>query len=1807
MFVSPTRKLTIAAVALILSTVLVIFWNLYGRKGAELVDQSHIESVADAEPDNPSTADPERVSEVPAITDDNAASVGTAEKASADDLLKTKYRRERPPFDWRKPPGISGMPNPDPIELAFSTGGSELSSFERKRQKAAPGLEFRRLSLQDENGKIPVDGLQKAKRHMDIMRDSQDAKAKAAGKDPNKVEVAGIEPGGWAWLGPGNVGGRIRSIVFDPNNANNVWVGSVSGGIWRSTNGAASWQPVDDFMANLAVSTMVMHPTNTAMMYAGTGEGYGLSVNPGAGVQGTQGSGIFQTTDSGATWSRLASTDPAPAAGPAPGCGVIGSTPCPNTWLFVNRMTILPDGITILAATGSGTVLSPDGGVTWTQQTNTQAFDIDFDPTNSNLVVVGEVASARFSSDGGQTWTAATFIDTANPGGTTTVTPLSAGNNGRVEIAYAPSNPSIVYAAVNNNNGDLYQSTNGGQTFTRLNTGTNFFLGAGNQGWYDNIVWVNPQDSTFLIVGGIDLWRSTDSGANFARISQWQCAPGQPNACAGTSAHADHHMIVAHPGFNNSTNKTVYFGNDGGIYRADDVSTVTQTSGWTVNLNNNLGITQFYGGAATPGGVIFGGNQDNGTIKVVPTSAFTPPYDPQSWSTIRGGDGGQVAADPTDANYLYGETQNLGLFRSTDGGATASNINAGITDAACTPPPGGTCNPPANFIAPFLLDPNDPNTMLAGGLSLWNCGNVKAAAPTWTIAKCSTAAPNPVNQPISAIAVSPSNSDFIVVGHNDGQIYMTFDGTCISDGSCVAGGACPNAPTWTRIDNISAVPAPARFVTRLAIDNTRSPNWIYATYGSFNNNNVLVTRDFGANWIDVSGATGSATDLPAVPVRSIVINLATADRLYVGTEVGIFASDDAGATWQLPNGGPANVSVDELFWFRGDLVAATHGRGMYKTQVPVIDTSSCIVNVDSGIGCPGTACAPGQIACPGSNCTCCNAGAWQCPCSWNTQKVPTADDDPYVSCRMTGSGAARNITIGPGGGMTFNGSGGLRAFGGDIVNFGFVRVLNPFGGSGITADRHISNFGTIQMPGSISAGGVLSNRGIIAISDEVNAKGLITGSDSSLTFNRMTIEGDVNHSGLAQDNGLATFQSLMNFRSPPGMTSTIAGPGVWSGPRGAILPGSSFRLGSNVTMALSDFRNSGTLDVQANQLTFTGSTFTNDPGQLANGRGVLGTGIVNLAPSTGSATFVTGRREIPQEVEFTPQLRISSGNVIAFGNVSGVAVDAGATMQADIVDVNGDMTVSGTIVPLGGSARLNFNGNTLTNNGAIGSLFFLNFNQSGSPRMQTIQGVGTWSPRNVQLGLNPPSLSTTSLRLENDIRFTNNESFNISQGSTLALGTRTLTLAGPANLFNDGSITGAFGTLRFEASGAGGRIRGINGAVFGSEVEIGSGQVFVHPSSQFITLERDLQVDTGATFTMTGPALVTLRNVLNNGTINILPGTPFAVFEPRGQIFTNNGAISGTNLLFRFGPGAGGPFTHQLNGTGTWGNITQLLVNTGSTLELTSDVTYSGNSIHLLGNLNTLSNTLTLPCTTSWSGPGETFGNIRRTNLAACPGAIGFGNPFTTIQFTSGTPPTELTFSVSPTPPFASAVSRTYLITPFGGGPYTATLRLHYLDSELNGNPESSLQLWRNNGTGWTAQGATNRNETDNWVEYAGVTQFSPWALSQLAPTAAGVSVRGRVSTSSGAGISRAVVRMDDSDGRGRMTITNTFGYFRFDNVTAGESYVVSVSHKRYRFTPRLVDVSNDISGLDFIAEDFPRRFAALRFSPTHDRGVPDP
>ncbi len=758
-------------------------------------------------------------------------------------------------------------------------------------------LEQRSAQQRDGFGHIPVNGLVRGQAQMKRLRaDSRRAPSP-------------ITRGEWTWLGPGNIGGRVRSILVNPADPQVLWAGSVGGGIWKTTDGAASWRPLDDFMASLAVSSMVLDHANPDVLYAGTGEGFFPGNEPFGDFQ--RGAGVFKSTDGGTTWNQVPATATA-------------------DFSYVVRLAIHPgDPRILLAATKTGIFRTTDGGATWPMAYPQEMRDLRFNPVDGSHAVAGSLGEALYSNDAGVTWRLAHGLPAARGPGTPDAGGSVRGDpsSGRVELAYAKSSPNVVYASVDLSNGELYKSTDGGQNYVLVNRGANYFdAGAGDQGDYDSAIWVDPTNPDIVIVGGINLFRSTDGGVTLTPISDWSQAPRSP--------HADQHVIVEHPGFDGVNQKTVYFGNDGGLYKTSDVYAASVP--WQV-INNNFGVTQFYGGAGNASaGVIVAGAQDNGTLRYG--------GNPQSWTEMNGGDGGFCAADPTDPNVYYGEYVFLTIARSNNGGRTARDIYSGISDAE-----DGT----ALFIAPFILDPNQPTRMLAGGASLWRSEDVKTpAAPTWTRIKPPIGGvASQGGEYISAIAVAEGDPDSIWVGYDDGWVYRTTNGTSAS-------------PTWTLVP--MGASQSGRYVTRITIDRRRH-DVVYVTYGGFAPQGVIKSEDGGATWRPLTG-TGAGV-LPEVPVRSLVVSPNNPSWLYAGTEVGLFASEDAGATWRVPGEGPANVSVDELFWMKATLVAVTHGRGVFKQA-----TCTAGAECDDGNVCTtGTTCDADEV-CGGGQAMACDDG-----------------------------------------------------------------------------------------------------------------------------------------------------------------------------------------------------------------------------------------------------------------------------------------------------------------------------------------------------------------------------------------------------------------------------------------------------------------------------------------------------------------------------------------------------------------------------------------------------------------------------------------------------------------------------------------------------------------------------------------------------------------------------------------------------------------------------------------------------------------
>ncbi|MCA8954344.1 MAG: hypothetical protein KDE27_32855 [Planctomycetes bacterium] len=714
------------------------------------------------------------------------------------------------------------------------------------------------------------------------------------------VDDGGIGPFSWRAVGPTNIGGRTRCLLIHPTVPSRMWAGAVSGGIWRTDDGGNTWVSVDDRMGNLAITSLVMDPSNPAVMYASTGEGF----EPAEGVnlvniaQMVAGAGIWKSLDGGVTWSHL------------PGTENLGN---------INRLAIKPGSTDIVLAGCSGmppgfaagVYRTANGGATWSvvlslgsgSGPGPTCYQVLFDPNDTNRCVASVSEgnapsySVHYGSGSGQFWSRAQtgLRDSAN----------------RVELTYVPTQANTLLASVGtdtvgggNAPARVWRSTNHGRDWASLPSAGL----VGRQSWYDNAIWVDPTNANRMLVGMVTISRSIDGGNSFTVISNG----GQ----GGNTPHSDVHFFAHHPGYNGSSVLEVFTCTDGGVYRAPNILTAGVGGGWQ-RRDQGFCTTQFYGAAGDgPTGRITGGTQDNGHLTI--DSAST-----SNAIVTRSGDGGFAAMDPTDPNYLYGEYVNLQIFRSTNGGAGSSYIYSGITDA-------GNATT-TNFIAPFVLDPNDPNRMLAGGRGLWRSNNVKAASPSWGRVYNYTGTND--ERRIAAIAVAPGNSNVAWFGDNQGRLRRSSNATA-------------GSPTWSN----SSSPA-NRFVGRILIDRTSSST-VFVGFGGFGTDNLYRTTNSGSSWSNVSGS--GATALPRAPIYGIAQHPTLPGRYYVATEVGVFATSDDCATWSTSNDGPADVCVDDIRFLKNSdvLLAATYGRGLWTSEVH--EGTSTVF----GAGCPGSAGTP---------------------------------------------------------------------------------------------------------------------------------------------------------------------------------------------------------------------------------------------------------------------------------------------------------------------------------------------------------------------------------------------------------------------------------------------------------------------------------------------------------------------------------------------------------------------------------------------------------------------------------------------------------------------------------------------------------------------------------------------------------------------------------------------------------------------------------------------------------------------------------
>jgi Bacterial Ig domain len=772
--------------------------------------------------------------------------------------------------------------------------------------------------------------------------------------------------GTWQSIGPGNVGGRTRALLIDPINPDVMYAAAVAGGIWKTTNGGDSWTPLNDFLANIAVSCMAFDPSNPNTIYAGTGEGY-------LNADGVRGAGIFKSTDAGANWTRL----PATASN--------------ADFFFVNDIVVSPsNGQHVYAATRTGVWRSLDGGSTWNQALVSDAAN----GANGamDLVMRTDQATDYIFAAVGTFARAHIFRNTDAGGAGTWQDVFSEVNQGRTSLAIAPSNQNIIYALAtciscgagtnpnfpslsytdgmlgvfrSNSSGDAgswttqvrNNSPNLQDTLLLSNPVNGALMQCGigtsqmfNQGWYDNVLAVDPTDPNKVWAGGVDLFRSDNGGVNWGVASYWwfQGNGTPPNNDAPQFVHSDNHVIAFHPNYNGTTNQTIFAANDGGLFKSENATTanvgyvngITPSGGtitpaspicgnpfapgalFTVSnpviwgaLNNGYAVTQFYHGLPYPNGqTYFGGTQDNGIIRGTDVAG------PNAWERINGGDGGYVAVNPANTNTIFFESAGLSLRRSTNGGASSTPVITGIT---------GDVFP---FITVFRMDPITPTRLWIAGRFMWRTDN---NATNWT----RTSNAQQTGGSITAMAISPANSNVVISGAASGQLRRTTVGLTANAASVLAS-------TWLQ----SFTPRGNGNGTISWVEyDPSNPSNVWATISNFNGTpnangtsegHVFRSTDGGATWALADGTQtpGNVNAIPDIPVHCVVIDPNDSQRIYVGTDLGVFVSLDNGQNWASETTGFSNTVVESLSAVNNNgvttLFAFTHGRGAFKVTIP---------------------------------------------------------------------------------------------------------------------------------------------------------------------------------------------------------------------------------------------------------------------------------------------------------------------------------------------------------------------------------------------------------------------------------------------------------------------------------------------------------------------------------------------------------------------------------------------------------------------------------------------------------------------------------------------------------------------------------------------------------------------------------------------------------------------------------------------------------------------------------------------------------
>ncbi|WP_370391382.1 WD40/YVTN/BNR-like repeat-containing protein [uncultured Winogradskyella sp.] len=690
-------------------------------------------------------------------------------------------------------------------------------------------------------------------------------------------------------IGPAGMSGRVTAIDVVLNNPDVMYVGTASGGLWKSTSGGIKWEPIFDNELTASIGAVEIQQSNPSVIWVGTGEG-----NPRNSLNG--GYGVYKSLDGGKTWK----------------CMGLEKT------RHIHRIIVDPTNpdVVYVGAIGSpwgehperGVFKTTDGGETWNKilfaNNKTGVADMVMDPTNPNKLIVamwehkrepwffnsgGEGSGLHMTHDGGKTWKKLTDEDG-----------LPKGDLGRIGIAIAAGKPNIVYALIEAKKNALYKSEDGGFNWKKINDKSDI----GNRPFYYSEIYVDPQNENRVYSVFTYVNVSEDGGKNFDGL--------MPAYGVSNGVHPDHHAWWIHP----EDGSFMIDGNDGGM-------NITRDGGKTWRFIGNIPVAQFYHIAVDneiPYNV-YGGMQDNGSWR---GPAYVWKYQGirnSYWQEISFGDGFDVVPDRDDSRYGWSMSQQ-GYVSRYDW-KTGNNYSVRPTH------PDPDVQLRFNWNSAINIDPFDNSTIYFGSQFVHKSTD---KGETWTVISPDLTTNDPEKQKqsesggltmdatgaenhttILVIEPSPVEKDMLWVGTDDGRVHYTTNG----------GGE------WIDVSkNLKGLPEGSWIAQIKASNKNKGEALLIANdYRRFNYTPYAYrTKNYGKSWERIV----DEDDVQSYTL-AIVEDLEEPNLMFLGTDDGLYISIDAGETWTKWTEGFPTTSVKDLVIHprEHDLVIGTFGRAAW--------------------------------------------------------------------------------------------------------------------------------------------------------------------------------------------------------------------------------------------------------------------------------------------------------------------------------------------------------------------------------------------------------------------------------------------------------------------------------------------------------------------------------------------------------------------------------------------------------------------------------------------------------------------------------------------------------------------------------------------------------------------------------------------------------------------------------------------------------------------------------------------------------------